>query len=640
MTNIPDFSRHGYQVIRELGRNREGGRITYLATHLSQKQQVVIKQFCFAQSGSSWSGFKAYEREIEVLRKLNHAGIPRYLDSFENRDGFCLVQEYKNARSLAEIRPLKPEQIKQIAVAALEILVELQNYIPPVFHRDIKPENILVDEHLNLYLIDFGFSRLGAKASSESSIIAGTPGFMPPEHLHELTKASDIYSLGATLICLLTGKTTTTIQDLFDKRDRYRIRFKQQVPEHINPRFAGWLEKMVEPDPKKRFRNASSALKALKQIPIETSAKSQFIGKLKVGLSLLATGAISLLGLTKGPEIYLHFVSNSTVNNITSGSSQPIAPSIPSDSVNSSPLPTSTPKLEDKNSSNQPNPTTTPTNNPESSSQPTNPSELDNQIKKEQTGNNISSSAVDPGNTLSKALDIGSLKDNRTYNEFVGSVDLDDYYRFNLDKTSNFQLSLSGLTKYTYVALILDRNGNGQVDDGEVLNRNADSNSASINTPLGAGNYFIRIYPSDRNYNTAYTLQVSATEVQTNSTDPGNTLNQALDMGNLKADRIYNDFVGSVDLDDYYRFNLDKTSNFQLSLSGLTKYTYVALILDRNGNGQVDDGEVLNRSADSNSASINTPLGAGNYFIRIYPSDRNYNTAYTLQVSATEVGKN
>ncbi|MFB2877250.1 protein kinase domain-containing protein [Floridanema aerugineum] len=640
MTNFSAFSSHGYQIIRELGRNREGGRITYLATHLSQKQQVVIKQFCFAQSGSSWSGFKAYEREIELLKKLNHSGIPRYLDSFENRDGFCLVQEYKNARSLGEIRPLKPEQIKQIAVAALEILVELQNYIPPVFHRDIKPENILVDEHLNVYLIDFGFSCLGGKASSESSIIAGTPGFMPPEHLHELTKSSDIYSLGATLICLLTGKTTTTIQDLLDKRDRYRIRFQKQIPEHINPRFISWLEKMVEPDLKKRFTNATSALKALKPIPIERSAKSELLTKIKVGLSLLATSAISLVGLAKGPEIYLHFVSNSTVNNITSGSSQPIAPPIPSNTVNSNPLPTSTPGLEEKNFSNQPIPTTTPTNNAESSSQAINPSQLDNQTKKEQTDNSISSSTVDPGNTLSKALDIGTLKDNRTYNDFVGSVDLDDYYRFNLDTTSNFQLSLSGLSEYTYVQLILDRNGNEQLERDEVLYANSSSSSTGINRPLGAGTYFIRVFPSDRNNNTKYTLEVSTTPVQTNSVDPGNTLGKALNIGNLKETRTYNDFVGSVDPEDYYRFNLDSTSNVQLSLSSLSEYTYVQLILDRNNNGQLERDEILYANSSSSSTAINRPLGAGTYFIRVFPSERNNNTIYTLEVSATGTSTN
>ncbi|HBB32912.1 MAG TPA: serine/threonine protein kinase, partial [Cyanobacteria bacterium UBA9273] len=154
----PLTSRSRYQMIRELGRNRAGGRITYLALDSQTQQPVVIKRFLFAQENSDWSGFKAYEREIQVMQGLDHRGIPRYLNSFETKAGFCMVQEYKNAQSLAISRSYEPEQIKQIAISVLEILVYLQNRIPVVIHRDIKPENILVDEELKVYLVDFGFA--------------------------------------------------------------------------------------------------------------------------------------------------------------------------------------------------------------------------------------------------------------------------------------------------------------------------------------------------------------------------------------------------------------------------------------------------------------------------------------------------
>ncbi|MEH2051037.1 hypothetical protein [Nostoc sp.] len=77
--SYPDFSEHGYQVLRELGRNREGGRITWLASKVNTGEHVVIKQFCFAQAGSSWSGFRVCKKEIQFLQKLDHPGIPHYL---------------------------------------------------------------------------------------------------------------------------------------------------------------------------------------------------------------------------------------------------------------------------------------------------------------------------------------------------------------------------------------------------------------------------------------------------------------------------------------------------------------------------------------------------------------------------------
>lgn len=265
MSNFPDFSEQGYQVIRELGRNYVGGRITYLADDNRTQQPVVIKQFQFFNFSSNWSGFKAFEREIQVLQGLNYPGIPHYLNSFETPDGFCLVQEYKNAHSLSVPRSFDADEIKQIAVSILEILVYLQNRIPSVIHRDIKPENILVDKQLNVYLVDFGFARIGGGEVAMSSVTLGTLGFMPPEQLYnrQLTEATDLYSLGMTLICLLTGTKSTAIDTLIDEEGR--VNFKQLVPK-LSLRWIDWLEKLVQPNPKNRYANATAALEALKPI--------------------------------------------------------------------------------------------------------------------------------------------------------------------------------------------------------------------------------------------------------------------------------------------------------------------------------------------------------------------------------------
>ncbi|MEH1871123.1 serine/threonine protein kinase [Nostoc sp.] len=271
LNHHPDFSKKGYQVISELGRNREGGRITYLGNVFNSQQQVVIKEFCFANADADLSGVKAYQREIEILQQLNHSRIPRYVDSFEMPGAFYLVQEYKNAPSLGLTSSFNPEEIKLIALSILEILVYLQKQIPPIIHRDIKPENILVDEQLNAYLVDFGLARIQGAKVALSSFVAGTLGFMPPEEQfgHSLTEASDLYSLGATLICLLTNTRSVEIGKLID--DNYRFNFQELVPQ-ISPCFRSWLMKMVERNRKRRYPNAAVALKALGRIEVVGSA--------------------------------------------------------------------------------------------------------------------------------------------------------------------------------------------------------------------------------------------------------------------------------------------------------------------------------------------------------------------------------
>ncbi|TVQ15983.1 MAG: serine/threonine protein kinase [Leptolyngbya sp. DLM2.Bin15] len=262
MYNTIDFCPYGYRIERQLGANRSGGRVTYLALDLDLKRQVVIKQFQFAQLSTSWSGYDNHQREIEVLRGLNHPGIPRYLNSFQTPDGFCMVQEYKDADPLSAVRSFSPQDLGHIAVSVLEILVYLQNRIPPIIHRDLKPDNILVDDNLNLYLVDFGFARIGDGEVGVSSVVKGTLGFMPPEQLfnRELTEASDLYGLGMTLICLLTATKADDIGQLVDIS--YKVKFKHLVPK-VSQHWVKWLEKMVEPRDKDRFSNAKTALAAL-----------------------------------------------------------------------------------------------------------------------------------------------------------------------------------------------------------------------------------------------------------------------------------------------------------------------------------------------------------------------------------------
>ncbi|MDB9506462.1 serine/threonine-protein kinase [Microcystis aeruginosa CS-338/01] len=207
---------------------------------------------------------------MDVLKQLNHPQIPRYLDHFDSGNGLCLVQEFKNAQPLSNPRSYNPEQIKKIAIQLLNILIYLQDktgYPEPIYHRDIKPDNILLDDQLKVYLIDFGLAKMGSREVNNSSIFAGTPIFIAPEQFlrKRLTKASDLYGLGLTLICLVTGINSDKISELQDQYNDCKIRFKHLVPK-LSLQFIGWLEKMVERDVEKRFQNAQEALEALKPL--------------------------------------------------------------------------------------------------------------------------------------------------------------------------------------------------------------------------------------------------------------------------------------------------------------------------------------------------------------------------------------
>ncbi|MEM8719670.1 MAG: serine/threonine-protein kinase [Cyanobacteria bacterium P01_G01_bin.39] len=265
MSDYPDLSRYGYSIEQELGRNREGGRITWKAVNIETQQIVVIKQFCFAQANSSWSGYKAHRQEIEVLQQLDHPYIPQYLASLETDNGFCLIQKYIAASDCTHYRQLSWDKVKQIALNVLDILIYLQQQTPPILHHDIKPENILLDEVLNTYLIDFGFSRLENYENAASSLFKGTPGFIAPEQILKPTLASDIYSLGVTLVYLLTNKDLTDISATASTDDPYQLNLDLLLPD-IAPQFLGWLKKMTNAKLSQRFPDALAAKQALVEL--------------------------------------------------------------------------------------------------------------------------------------------------------------------------------------------------------------------------------------------------------------------------------------------------------------------------------------------------------------------------------------
>lgn len=264
-----------YEIQKQLGKNP--GRKTVLAMDHQTQELVVVKLLTFNED-FEWQSLKLFEREAEVLKSLDHPAIPRYLNYFEIERGFALVQSYINARSLEEHvqagRTFKEFSVKQIAIDILEILTYLYSRLPPVIHRDIKPSNILLTEQTEyssakVYLIDFGSVQTAVNIPQGTITIVGTYGYMPMEQFGGQTvPASDIYSLGATLIYLVTERHPTELP-----QDDGRIAYEQVV--NLSPALANWLQLMTEPSLKRRLKSAKVALDALEQVKKSQDALEQ-----------------------------------------------------------------------------------------------------------------------------------------------------------------------------------------------------------------------------------------------------------------------------------------------------------------------------------------------------------------------------
>ncbi len=248
-----------YEITEQLG---QGMAKTYAATRLADEAQVVIKELKFSEL-ENWKAYELFEREIKALESLKHHAFPELLDHFEIKEGqdtwMYLVLERLPGKNLQEAMKSgwRPDQneVKQLAIKALEALIYLHHLSPPLVHRDIKPSN-LIWHNQQLYLIDFGAVQDVMRPEGSSTIV-GTFGYMAPEQFSgRAVPASDLYALGATLVHLLSGRAPAEIPQRELKLD-----FEDYVT--CSHTFSRWLERMLEPVVERRFNRATEALEAL-----------------------------------------------------------------------------------------------------------------------------------------------------------------------------------------------------------------------------------------------------------------------------------------------------------------------------------------------------------------------------------------
>jgi Ca2+-binding RTX toxin-like protein len=247
-----------------------------------------------------------------------------------------------------------------------------------------------------------------------------------------------------------------------------------------------------------------------------------------------------------------------------------------------------------------------------------------------------------PGNTLASALNIGTLSTATTFKDNVGPLDSSDLYRFSLTQASRVNLSLSGLTDDITLQIVADRDGDGVIDfDEDIRNDFGDvGDNAVVNADLGPGTYFALVTPTFSDRTSNYTLAFRPTATPpTTSSNPGNTLATALNIGTLTTAKTFRDNVGPLDSSDLYRFSLTQTSRVNLSLSGLTDDITLQIIADRDGDGVIDfDEDIRNDFGDvGDDATVVADLGPGTYYALVSPtfSDRTSNYTLTFRPTAT-----
>ncbi|MEH1802467.1 MAG: YARHG domain-containing protein [Nostoc sp.] len=265
-----------YQVIRTLGAGGFGE--TYLAedTYMPSKRSCVVKQLRPIHNNPQIYQLvqERFQREAAILEELGGANeqIPALYAYFSSSGQFYLVQEWIEGDTLTG-KVQKQGLFSEGAVQELFMnLLPVLDYVHSkhIVHRDIKPDNIIVRHRDGKpVLIDFGAIResMGTVVNSQgnptSSIVIGTPGYMPSEQAAgRPVYSSDLYSLGMTVIYLLTGKQAQQLET--DSQTGEII--WQQYASHVSPIMARVIDRAIAYHPRDRYPTARAMLDSLQSI--------------------------------------------------------------------------------------------------------------------------------------------------------------------------------------------------------------------------------------------------------------------------------------------------------------------------------------------------------------------------------------
>jgi serine/threonine protein kinase len=210
-----------YEITRKIG---EGGMgAVYLAKDRRLESAVALKETLFKDENL----LRAFEREARLLAGLRHPALTKVSDHFTEGGSQYLVMDFISGDDLytvlekrrerippqGEPKPFTQDEVLNWADQLLDALDYLHSHEPPIIHRDIKPQNLKITERDHVILLDFGLAKGAASQTAQmtanKSIFGYTPIYAPIEQMQAsgTDPRTDLYSLGATLYHLITGRT-------------------------------------------------------------------------------------------------------------------------------------------------------------------------------------------------------------------------------------------------------------------------------------------------------------------------------------------------------------------------------------------------------------------------------------------------
>lgn len=249
-----------YKVVGLLGKGGFGA--VYKVTDLRLPGKFwALKELHFRDKSQLAEAKRSFEREARLLSTLIHRSLPVIVDFFSEGDSTFLLMEEIEGCTLAQLVEENgpPSEVDALrwALEIARVLEYLHSQEPPVIFRDLKPENVMVSSDGHIKLIDFGLARFFDPSKKRDTSAVGSVGYAPPEVWEDSGQTdarSDIYSFGATLYFVLTGKPPSPVYG--------RHQLTPYCPK-LNPDFAKLVLRCMQVNPQDRYQNMEQVIRDL-----------------------------------------------------------------------------------------------------------------------------------------------------------------------------------------------------------------------------------------------------------------------------------------------------------------------------------------------------------------------------------------
>ena len=283
-----------YRVIRKIGSGGTGN--VYLCSHIVLGKSYAVKIIDIAPGFAGTELQGRLLREARIARRIRHRHLVPVVDAnVLPQSGIAyIVMEYIDGETLEELiasSPLPESAALYVCRCVALVLAEAEKHA--IVHRDIKPANILIDRAGNVKLTDLGIAKIDKSNTrfdepvTREERLLGTPDYASPEQLRDSSSVdirADIYSLGATLYHMLSGKKPFEAAGVFNLMAQVLESEPEEI-QGISPATAALVKKMMAKNPADRPQNIRELLSALRGTMLSNASQTSEIKR------FLANGA-------------------------------------------------------------------------------------------------------------------------------------------------------------------------------------------------------------------------------------------------------------------------------------------------------------------------------------------------------------